>query len=129
MSDEALKDLKIQLESFVATLVSKMTDEVTPFYEMVRKLQFFSKKFGPMSDSAKSWNMEPVKKYFDGDDTKKEFNAFHEQLDWIGSEMGYLQDLSAHRSGNQTVSKLITHAENYSTAPPPLLKGLQRPSW
>ena len=112
VGDEALTDLKVQLEGFSSTFRGKMALEIAPFDNMVHQLQAFITKYGPVSDAAKSWNMEPVKKYFDGDETKNEFKAFHEKLDWIEAELGHLLNFSNHRSCSEGLNQLAHQAGN-----------------
>ncbi|CAL1146069.1 unnamed protein product [Cladocopium goreaui] len=78
MNEDSLNSLKTVTQSLLKSFDDGMLKELSGFDETVHILQGFIKKYGPLADAAKSWQMDPVKARFKGEGIKTDFNAFHD---------------------------------------------------
>ena len=114
MNEDSLNSLKTVTQSLLKSFDDGMLKELSGFDETVHILQGFIKKYGPLADAAKSWQMDPVKARFKGEGIKTDFNAFHEQLKELEAVLPVLDGFANHRSSDQNMVKLINKATNLS---------------
>ena len=114
MNEDSLNSLKTVTQSLLKSFDDGMLKELSGFDETVHILQGFIKKYGPLADAAKSWQMDPVKARFKGEGIKTDFNAFHDQLKELEAVLPVLDGFANHRSSDQNMVKLINKATNLS---------------